>query len=499
MLEAALSGLSQVFSWPAFGFMLLGIAVGFAVGVLPGLGGPTGLALMLPFVFVMRPVEAFSFLLGMTSVVATTGDITSVLFGIPGEPTTAATVVDGHPMAKRGEAGRALGAVLSSSLVGAIFGGLALALMIPVVTPVVRTFGSPELFVLTVLGLTFLAAVSGGNVVKGLTIATLGLLLAMVGRDPQTGTQRFTFGQIFLWDGLGLVPATVGLYAIPEIIDLANRGTSIAGQATTKLGGVFEGVRDTLRHWGLVLRCSVLGAFLGMIPGLGGVVGQWIAYAHAVQSSKDRERFGQGAVEGVIGPGAANNSKEGGNLIPAVAFGVPPSVTTAILLGAFIIQGLTPGPDMLTKNLDITYSMVWILIVSNIITVAICFAFLRPLAWITQVKGSYVIPVILVLILLGGFTASNQFADVLVTLGFGLLGWIMVELDWPRPPLVLGLVLGRLAESYLFLSVSRYEMGWLTHPWVMFGLLAIACAIVYPIFSERMSGAWRRIGVHGGR
>jgi TctA family transporter len=483
MLEAALSGLAQVFAWPAFGFMLLGIAIGFAVGILPGLGGPTGLALMLPFVFSMQPVEAFAFLLGMTSVTATTGDITSILFGIPGEATTAATVVDGHPMAKRGEAGRALGAVLASSLVGAVFGGLVLAILIPVMAPLVKSFGSPELFVLTIIGLTFLAALSGGNVTKGLTIAALGLLLAMVGRDPQTGTQRFTFGQIFLWDGLGLVPATIGLYAIPELIDLAVRGTSIAERASTKLGGVFQGVKDTFIHWQLVLRCSFLGAFLGIIPGLGGVVGQWIAYAHAVQSSPDKERFGKGAVEGVLGPGAANNSKEGGNLIPTIAFGVPPSVTMAVLLGAFIIQGLTPGPDMLTKHLDITYSLVWILVVSNVITVAICFWMLGPLARLTQVKSSYVIPPIIVLIVLGGFTSSNQFGDVWVTLAFGALGWIMVVFDWPRPPLVLGLVLGKLAENYLFLSSSRYGLDWLARPTVLVGFAIIVAAILYPLLS----------------
>ncbi len=493
MVEAALSGLAQALAWPAFGYMLLGIAIGFAVGILPGLGGPTGLALMLPFVFTMQPVEAFAFLLGMAAVTATTGDITSILFGIPGEATTAATVVDGHPMAKRGEAGRALGAVLASSLVGAVFGGLVLALAIPLMTPFVRLLGSPELFVLTILGLTFLAALSGGDVKRGLVVAALGLLLDMVGRDPQTGSQRYTFGQIYLWDGLGLVPATIGLYAIPELIDLAVRGTSIAGSTPSRLGGVMQGVIDTFRHWALVLRCSALGALLGMIPGLGGVVGQWIAYGHAVQSSPNKERFGKGAIEGVLGPGAANNSKEGGNLVPTVAFGVPPSVTMAVLLGAFIIQGLTPGPDMLTKHLDITFSMVWVLILSNIITVAVCFVLLRPLTQITRVRGSFVIPVILVLIVLGGYTASNQFADVWVTLAFGAIGWVMVELGWPRPPLVLGLVLGRLAENYLFLSVSRYELTWLLRPGVLVGLAVMAIAIFYPLLVRRLPAAWQRL------
>lgn len=396
-------------------------------------------------------------------------------------------------MAKRGEAGRALGAVLASSMVGALFGGLVLAVSIPIVTPLVQSFGSPELFVLTILGLTFLAALSGGDISKGLVIAAFGLMLAMVGRDPQTGTQRFTFGQIHLWDGLGLVPATIGLYAIPEVIDLAVRGTSIASRTAEKVGGVWQGVKDTFTYWALVLRCSALGAFLGIIPGLGGVVGQWIAYAHAVQSSPDQSRFGKGAIEWVLGPGAANNSKEGGNLVPTVAFGVPPSVTMAVLLGAFIIQGLTPGPDMLTKHLDVTYSMVWVLIIANVITVLICFLFLQQLVSITRLKGSYVIPIIIVLIVLGGFTASNQMADVWVTLLFGALGWIMVELGWPRPPLVLGLVPGRLAENYLFLSMSRYELSWLLRPGVVFGLMVMVVAVFYPLLAKRLPAYWQRL------
>jgi TctA family transporter len=199
--------------------MLLGIAIGFAVGILPGLGGPTTLALMLPFVFTMTPVEAFAFLLGMAAVTNTTGDITSILFGIPGEPTTASTIVDGHPMAKNGEAGRALGAAITSSLFGAVFGALVLALALPIVRPLVLTFGSPEFFMLALLGITFVASLSGEALVKGLGAACLGLWFATIGLAPVSAVQRYTFGQLFLWDGIGLVPVTIGFFAIPEVID----------------------------------------------------------------------------------------------------------------------------------------------------------------------------------------------------------------------------------------------------------------------------------------
>src|ERR1700757_2993601 len=375
MFNALISGLMQCFTWSTFSLMCIGIVIGFVVGILPGLGGPTAMALMLPFIFKMSAVEAFAFLLGMTAVTATTGDITSVLFGVPGEPTTASTIVDGHAMARNGEAGRALGAVLMSSLVGAVFGAVAIAVAIPIARPLVLSFGSPEFFMLSLLGITFVASLSGEDVLKGMVSGGIGLMLATIGLDPISGIQRYTFGQLFLWDGIGLVPITIGFYAIPETIELAVLGTSIATQKVEKLGGVMEGVKDTFRHWWLVIRCSALGTFMAIIPGMGAATTQWLAYAHAVQSSPDRERFGKGAVEGVLGPGAANNSTRGGDLVTTVAFGIPSSVSTAILFGAFLIQGIVPGPDMLNpaKHLTLTFSFVWIIIVANIITVAVCF------------------------------------------------------------------------------------------------------------------------------
>jgi len=489
MLNAFVSGFYQVFAPTTFLLMCIGIVVGFIVGILPGLGGPTAMALMLPFIFKMNAVEAFAFLLGMTAVTATTGDITSVLFGVPGEPTTASTIVDGHAMAKKGEAGRALGAVLMSSLVGAIFGAFCLALVIPVVRPLVLTFGSPEFFMLALLGVTFVAALSGEAVLKGIISGGLGLMLATIGLDPISGIQRFTFGQLFLWDGVGLVPVTIGFYAIPETIELAVLGKSIAQEKVGKIGGVMQGVRDTFRHWWLVLRCSAIGTFTAIIPGMGAATTQWLAYAHSVQSSPNKERFGRGAVEGVLGPGAANNSTLGGSMITTVAFGVPASVIMAILLGAFIIQGIVPGPDMLTPppkgKLDLTLSFVWVIVISNIITVAACFLFLSPLAKITQIRGSLIIPFILILIYLGAFAEKNAFEDMMVVLFFGALGWILEKFQWPRPPVLLGLVLGPLAENRLFLSTDNYGLAWSWRPGVLVIFVITLFGIFYPIIKER--------------
>ena len=494
-IDAFYSGLISILPFTsqgqqAFFFMLVGIFIGFWVGILPGLGGAATLALMLPFIYKMDPTSAFAFLLGANAVTATTGDITSILFGVPGEGTTASTIIDGHPMAKKGEAGRALGAALMSSLVGAIFGAFVLALAIPIASPLVLSIGSPEFFMLALLGITFVGSLSGGNLVKGLMAGGFGLLLSTIGLDPIRGVPRFTFegilGQgpsLFLWDGIDLVAVTIGLFAIPEIIDLAVQGTSIAREQAGKLGGVMEGVKDTFRHWWLVLKCSALGAYVGILPGVGGGTAQWVAYAYAVQSSPDKERFGKGAVEGVLGPGAANNSVRGGDLVTTVAFGIPSSVSTAILFGAFLIQGIVPGPDMLNpaKHLSLTFSFVWIIVVSNIITVAVCFLFLNQLAKITNIRGTLLIPFLLLLIYLGGFTAKNSLGDMIVVLIFGALGWLMVQFDWQRPPLLVGLVLGTITERNFFISTRAYGTGWLMHPGVIIIAVLIVGAIVYSI------------------
>lgn len=487
--NAFISGFLQIFTGTTFSLMILGIIIGFAVGILPGLGGPTALALMLPFIVKMNPVQAFAFLIGMASVVNTTGDITSILIGVPGEPTTAATIVDGHPMAKKGEAGRALGAALMSSLVGAIFASFALATAIPIVRPLVLTFGSPEFFMLAILGITFVASLSGEDLLKGIIAGGIGMFLATIGLCPVSGIQRYTFGQTFLWDGVGLVPITIGFFAIPEIIDLAVQGTSIAEEKVGKLGGVMEGIKDTFRHFWLTIRCSAIGAYTAIIPGLGGATTQWLAYAHAVQSSPNKERFGKGAVEGVLGPGAANNSTLGGSLLTTIAFGVPASVTMAILMGAFLIQGIVPGPDMLIPepkgHLALTFSFVWINVVSNFITVGICFLILNQLVKVTYIRANLVTPFILLLIYLGAFAEKNTFEDMILVMVFGALGWVLLRFDWPRPPLILGLVLGPIAENRLFLSTDNYGLAWLLRPGVLIIFALTLFGALYPVFKRK--------------
>ena len=493
MLEAALSGLTQVLSPTALMLMMIGIIIGFAVGILPGLGGPVALALMLPFTFGMEPIEAFAFLLGMKVVCSTTGDITSVLFGIPGEATSAAVVLDGHPMARKGQAGRALGAVLMSSLIGAVIGAAVLAASIPIIRPVVLAFGPPEFFMITVVGLTFVAALSSGQLLKGVTMAALGLMVALIGIDPQAGIPRYTFGQLELWDGLGLVPIVIGLFGGPEILQLMLSKESIAGKsATKKISGVSEGIRDSFRHWKVVAKAGALGAGLGVIPGVGGSVAQFIAYGQAKQASKTPEEFGKGSIEGVLAAGGNNNAKDAASLIPMIAFGIPGTVSVAILLNAFLITGIDPGPEMLSTHLDVTFAMVWIAIIANIIVVLLALPLLKPLARLTFTDGPVLVPFLIVLVVLGAYAENNSFVDISVMLGSALIGVVCLRWNWPRVPLLLGVILGDLCERYLFLSNSLFGWSWIQRPIVIGLAIAIIAIFLRSMLSEHASSRKKR-------
>ena len=488
-MDVFIASLWTVLQWPTVGLLLVGVGIGFVVGILPGLGGAVTLALMLPFIYPMEPIAAFAFLLGMHAVVATTGDITSVLFGIPGEGTAVATIFDGHPMAKRGEAGRALGAVLFSSLVGAIIGAAVLALSVPIMRPLVLSFGPPEFFMLAMLGITFVVALSGGNLVRGFLMAFLGFVVAMVGLDPFTGKPRFAFGQLYLWDGLNIIPVILGLFALPETLQLMSTKTAIAQGAGMPIVRVMEGVADTIRHWSVTLRCSLIGVAIGIIPGMGGATAQFIAYAHAQQTSKTPQEFGKGSIEGVLAAGSVNNSKEGGSIIPTVAFGVPGSTAMAILLGAFVLKDLVPGPDMLTKHLDVTFSMVWIIVLANFLAVAVSFLLIRQLVALTFIRGTWLVPFLLVLMTVGAYTTHNDALDIVVMLAFGAVGWGAIRFGWPRAPFLLAFVLGPTVERYLFLSHQLYEWAFLVRP-VTLGLIAVAVAGV--AFSVRQERRQRR-------
>jgi TctA family transporter len=493
MLEAALSAFENMFGCPCIMgifpsrllFLFMGVIVGLALGAIPGLGGLVGLAILLPFTYTMDAFEALAIMIGLLAVTTTSDTIPSVLFAVPGTTGSQATILDGHPMARRGEAGRAFGAAYMASMLGGLFGAIVLALSIPMLRPLVLLLGSPEFFMMGILGISMVAVLSGRAPVKGLVAGALGLGVGMIGVDPQTGSLRWTFGQLYLWDGLPLVPVTLGIFAIPEIVDLAIKGTRIADVPQQALKGTAAGIRDAFRHWFLIIRSSTIGVWVGAIPGLGTSVVDWFAYGHAVQTEKHAsETFGKGDVRGVIAPESANNAKEGGSLIPTIAFGIPGSASMALLLAALLIHGISPGPDMITTNLDLTYTMIWSLALANIFGTGICLALTPLLAQVARVRIQLLAPLVIMVVFLAAVQASSQFGDLVSLLCFSVLGWFMKRFGWPRPPVILGLVLSKIIENYLYISVGAYGLTWLGRPIV---LLILALTVVSLVFGIRQT------------
>ena len=469
-------------------YMAAGCMMGLVLGIVPGIGGIAGTAMLLPFTFNMDPYTAFALLLGLLSTVATGDPIPAVLFGVPGGAGSAATVLDGFPMAKKGEAGRALSAAYMSSMMGGVLGALMVAIAIPILRPVMLFLGSPELLAFAVLGISMVAVLSGNTPLRGITVGCLGVMLAMIGTDPQSGTLRWTFNSLYLWDGLPLVPLLLGVFALPELCDLLISRTAIAANSATTANiykGQWQGVVDCWRHWWLIVRCSWIGGGLGAVPGIGSSVLDWLAYGHAMKSEKGAaQTFGKGDVRGVIASESANNANRGGDLVPTVAFGVPAGPAMAILLGAFLIHGLVPGPDMLTKNLDVTYSLIWTVAIANILGAGMCYAFSPQFAKLATLRFSLVLPAVLGIIYIGSFEATRQWGDLYGLLLFGLLGWLMKQARWPRPPLILGVVLGDTIERYMFISVERYGITWFARPVVMLLFIMAILGLTRPLLQD---------------
>ncbi len=482
ILSAAWQGFSAVFELQPFLLMMVGVFLGNVIGIVPGLGGMFLLAVLIPFVFGMDPVSGMALLLGAHAVTGTGGSITSILFNTPGESSNAPTCLDGFEMTKKGQAGRAMGAALYASGVGGVIGALALLLVIPIIRTIVLSFGPPEFFMLTVLGISFIGSLEVKSPLKGLICGLFGLFLSLFGEDPSTGVIRFNFGSLYLYEGMRQIPVMLGLFAVAEMIHLGVKGTDLVDKKYAEVkDSVWEGVKDVHKHWWLTLKCSVIAVYIGFLPGLGGVASAFFTYGYAQRISKNPETFGKGNVEGVIAPEAANNAKEGGALIPTIGFGVPGSSGMAILLGAFLILGITPGPKMLHEHLPVVFAMAWTVAIANVIGAAQTLFLAKWMARVVFLRSSLLIPVILVFIALGSYTTSNSMGDLVLTLVFGILGYFMKVYDYSKAPVVLGLVLGKIAEGNFNLSYNLWGLSFLTRPITFFIALLVLWALVSPL------------------
>jgi len=480
LFQAAFQGLLNLMQLKVFLALLVGVGIGTFTAVAPqGLGMPLVYAMLLPVVIKWEPLTGIALLIGASSVSAICAAYLPILFGIPGGAGSQATVLDGYPMGKRGEARRALGASFMAGGMGCVIGTLTLLVAIPAARPLIYLMGSPELFVVMLWGLSMVAVLAGRRPIKGLIATAFGLLLATVGQQAQSGIMRFVFDQPYLLDGFAISIIALALFGIPSALDLALTKLGVEQQPAPLKGSLLDGAKDTLREWWLVVRCSFVGVWVGIVPGLGSQVVDWLAYGHAAQSCKGaKESFGKGDVRGVIAPESANDAKDGGDLITTLLLGFPQGVVTALFIVALLAWGFLPGPEMVKKNADLIYSIVWIQGIAGITGTLVGFVLSKELARLAQVRYSFMVPVLFIFILMGAFSVNRDPVDLLVVVTFGILGYFMKRGGYPRPAMILGLVLGDLMEKYLYRSMASYGFSWLTRPGVVVLLVLTAVSFV---------------------
>ena len=456
MLEALTAALIEITSGQHLIYLLAGVAMGLAVGIFPGLGGIVGLSILLPFLYGMDPTSALSMLIGLVAVIPTSDTFTSVLMRIPGSSASQATVLDGFPLAKKGEGARALGAAFSASLFGGLIGAVILTFVIVVARDVILLFTSAELFMLTILGLSMVGVLAGGNLAKGLLACGLGLMFGALGGAPATGEFRMTLGNAYLGDGLPLVVIGLAMFAVPEIIDLLRAGGSISRSQTLGQGWL-RGLKDMWAYKWLCVRCAGIGCMIGALPGLGGSVVDWIAYGHVKQTSKDKSQFGKGDIRGVLAPESANNAKEGGGLIPTLLFGIPGSGSMAVFIGGMVLIGLEPGPSMVEGQLNLTYVIIWSLALANVVGAGACLFLSKYVAMLTTIRYTYLAPFMIMVICFAAFQAQRDLGDLITLFVVGLLGILLKRFGWPRPAFLIGFVLADQSETELYQAVQFYD------------------------------------------
>lgn len=479
MLNNLISGLSAVLAWDHLLIMFAATLAGLFVGVVPGLGPITAMALLIPFTFTMDPLSALLALASISVAANCSGSFTSILLNVPGETSSAATCFDGHPMARDGKATIAIGLSIGASFFAAVVGVLAVMAIAEPMINMALAFGPPEYFAVGAIGLAFVASLSEGSVGKGLLMAALGLCISCVGVDAVVGETRFTFGVLELQDGISLVAVMTGIFAITEImLWIQDRGTISRSGAME--GSVWRGIFDTFRYPVALIRSTLGGIVIGIIPGVGATAASFFAYDVEKRFAARPERFGRGAPEGVIAPEAANNSAIAGGLAPALMLGIPGGATAALLLVALTIHGIRPGTMLFSTQPDLVYGFLIGLLIGAVMFMLVSVLCARVLAKITLVRAELLAPIFLVISFAGVFAQGQKFTDVGVTIVFGLLGCTAKLLGYPTVPLVLGLVLGRLLETSLYQSLAMSGGEWtvfFTRP-LSASLLGVAAFII---------------------
>lgn len=461
-LQAAWEGLQLVLAWPNVLYPVAATLLSMVVAFLPGVSGVTLMALAVPFTLFWEPLPVMLLFGGLVGGATFMGSVTAILFNVPGTGPSAATLLDGHPMAQHGQAKTAIGCAAFASAMGSTFGIFVLVTLLPFMSRAVRAFGPAELLMLLLWGLTTIALVSRGSIARALAVTGLGLLLSFVGQDPRTGEGRFTFGSLYLWEGIRPVPVMLGLFSIAEMIDLCRSNRpSISGHRRVEqlTGSVREGAMAVFRHFPLFVRSAAIGTWVGAIPGVGGTVASFLAYGHAVGTSRNRDSFGGGDIRGVLAPEAAHDAKDGGALIPVLAFGIPGSESTAVLLAALTLHGIAPGRELITNQLPLVFVLIWSLFLSNWLTSLLGLLLVTPLARLTTVGLQRLAPIGIAIAAVGAFIDDQRFGDVVIAALFGAVGFFMKSYGWPRIALLVAFLLGAGIEQNLGITLSLYRLG----------------------------------------
>jgi putative tricarboxylic transport membrane protein len=457
--------------------IVIGTLISVVLGILPGINASFAMIVALPFILGMDPQIVLPLMITFTSVGATSGAVTAVLTGIPGDTPNAATVLDGFPMTRKGQGSRGVGAAIASSTFGCVATVIMAFLMMPLVIPMVMAFKSPEMFLLIVVGLCFLAVVTKGSRIKGLISATLGILLSTIGYQVKTGIPRFTFGSLYIYDGIDIVVLVMGLFAMPILLEMATEEQSIAPPGSASAGGyrqMFQGVRDVFHSWWLWLKCTIIGYIVGIIPGIGGETAMWVSYAQAKKSTRHPEELGTGNVDGVIAPQAAVTSKTAGDLLTTLAFGIPGSTVMVFLLTAMILVGIQPGPKMVTEQTALSFSLLQTVALSSILGGLICFLFAPYLVKLTKISTVMLFCTVTPLVLISVYSKNFASPDMLMLVFMTAVGIFLNKFGYSKAALMLGFILGQLFETYIWFSLDlQGPLFFVSSPVSIFLLLVI--------------------------
>ncbi|NLB90722.1 MAG: tripartite tricarboxylate transporter permease [Clostridiales bacterium] len=434
--------------------ILAGTVFGIVIGALPGLTSTMGVALLVPITFGMSPDKGLALLGAIYCSSTYAGAISAILINIPGTPANCCTIFDGYPMTKMGQSDRAIALATIASAIGGFLSIFALLFLAPPLASLALQFGPQEYFLLALFGVSIIASLSEKNVLKGFFSGFLGLFLSIIGMHPLTGYMRFTFGIPELYSGVPLVLALIGLYSIPEVIEMLGDRNVQDASATKMKSGAIKHMMEIFRYKYLTLRATVIGIIVGIIPGAGSSIASFIAYDDARKISKKPEEFGKGSPEGIIASETANNAVVGGSLVPALTLGVPGNAVSAVLLGGLMIHGLKPGPVLFTQNAPIVYSFILSLFVSNLVFIPVGLFIAKYCVRLIETPPAILGPIVIGLAAVGSLALNLSLPEVWIMLGIGIIGWLMKEFDVPREPLVLGLVLGTMSEGELARALS---------------------------------------------